>query len=88
VWNACPLPNDRSFSAADLDLVIVRPGWCGGTLRQSVSVGNEVEMIYDNCLASSKLSGTYTAEVRIKNGGSLPTTCGSTEPIAFAWSTR
>ena len=89
VWNACPIAaQGRTFSAADLDLVLVRPAACGGTLHQSVSVGNELEMIFDRCLTTSKTPGTYTVEVRIKNGGTLPATCGPVEPVAFAWSIR
>lgn len=89
VWNACPIPsNGVAYSAPDLDLVLVQPSWCLGALHQSVSVTNEVEMLYDTCLLTSPVAGTYTVEVRIKNGATLPTTCGSTEPVAFAWSKR
>ena len=86
VWNACP---DAPYSnpATDLDLVLVQPAWCFYGLRQSASVNNEVEMIYDDCQVYSPVSGTYTVKVRIKNGGSLPATCGGFEPVAFAWRT-
>jgi len=72
-------------SLTDLDLVLVQPAWCFNGLRQSVSVNNEVEMIYDDCQVYSPVAGTYSVRVRIKNGGALPTTCGGIEPVAFAW---
>lgn len=41
----------------------------------------------DGCLVSSPVDGTYTAKVRIKNGGALPLCGGATsEQLAFAWS--
>lgn len=91
VWNACATSR-TAFSTqtpTDFDLVLVQPSWCLNALRQSTSLANELEVIHDTCLLSSPFSGTYTAKVRIKNGGSLAL-CGSatSEPVAFAWSSR
>jgi hypothetical protein len=88
VWNACAASRTGSVvDPTDLDLVLVQPAWCLNGLRQSVSINNEVEMIMDDCLAGSPYQGTYSARVRIKNGGTLPL-CGSegSEPLAFSWS--
>jgi hypothetical protein len=88
VWNTCAATRTGSIvDPTDLDLVLVQPAWCLNALRQSVSLNNELEMIADDCLASSPVQGTYSARVRIKNGGTLPL-CGSetNEPLAFAWS--
>ncbi|MBE7453693.1 MAG: hypothetical protein HS111_33975 [Kofleriaceae bacterium] len=89
-WNACAATRTGSVtSPTDLDLVLIQPAWCLNGVRQSTSLNNNVEMIYDTCLAGSPYSGTYGAKVRIKNGGSLPL-CGSetSEPVAFAWSSQ
>ncbi len=91
VWNACATSR-TAFSTqtpTDFALVLVQPAWCFNALRQSTSLSNELEVIHDTCLLSSPVSGTYTAKVRIKNGGNLPL-CGSatSEPVAFAWSSR
>lgn len=90
VWNACAATRTGSLvDPADLDLVLVQPAWCLSQLRQSTSLNNELEMIYDGCLSSSPYAGSYQAKVRIKNVGTLPT-CGSAtgEPVAFAWSAQ
>lgn len=88
VWNACTASRTGSIvDPTDLDLVLVRPSWCLNAVRQSTSINNELEMIADDCLVSSPVQGTYSARVRIKNGGTLPLCGGETsEPLALAWS--
>lgn len=89
VWNICP----GASSPKDFDLVLVQPAWCNNATHQSVSVNNEVEMVFDTfdtCQVTAPVQGTYTAKVRIKNGGLLGPLCGSetNEPVAFAWGIR
>lgn len=80
-WNSC-----GTATPTDFDLVLIRPDTCGGTLVQSASLGNNVEMAYSLCTGVSR-SKVYGVRIRIKNGSSMPL-CGSesTEPVAVAWS--
>ena len=93
VWTACaPTASAPTTQPpTDFDLAIIRPAFCGGSTAQSVSVNNEVEMLYDDCLpVGGAPRGTYqySFEIRIKNGASISTACGTSEPIGFAWSVQ
>lgn len=91
VWTACtPSQTSTTTPPTDFDLVMTRPSYCGGSV-QSVSVNNEVEMVYDACLPGGFAPrGTYqySFEIRIKNGASISTSCGTSEPVGFAWSVQ
>ena len=88
VWSACvTAPGATTTSPpTDFDLILNRPSYCGGVV-QSVSVNNEVEMVYDSCVALAPRGAyTYSLEVRTKNGANIATPCGASEPIGVAWS--
>ncbi len=89
VWNACAINRTdlTTPEPVDFDLVLVQPAWCLNSLHQSVSIGNEVEALFDTCLLGAPTQGTYTAKIRTKNAAPVQLCSDETsKPVAFAWS--